>query len=162
MRKALIPGSFNPVTLGHFDMARRCASLFEEVHVVVFENTAKQGKGLFSGEECLEMLQIAFKDIPNIHTGATNKLVVDYAREEGIDTLVKGVRNVGDYEYESDLSVINRTLGNIETLFIPARPEYRHISSSVVQELIKYRCDIDSYVPAGVNEYIKAKIQKIR
>lgn len=160
MKRVLISGSFDPVTVGHFDIIKRCSDMFDEVYVVVFQNTEKKGKCFFSGEDCLEMLRIATKNITNVYADLTDKLVVDYARDNSIDLIVKGVRDTIDFEYEYGMFVINRSIGDCDTVFIPALPEYKHISSTFVRDMIKYGRDITPYVPEGVAEYIKEKAEK--
>ena len=154
MKRVLIPGSFDPVTVGHYDVIERCAGMFDEVYVVIFQNTEKKGKGIFTGEDCFEMMKIAVKDLPNVHADITDKLVVDYAKEHNIDFIVKGVRDTIEFEYEYDLFVINRSIGDFDTIFMPSLPEYKHISSTFVRDMIKYGRDVTPYVPKGVDEYI--------
>ncbi|MBR5314277.1 MAG: pantetheine-phosphate adenylyltransferase [Clostridia bacterium] len=154
-RRVLIPGSFDPITIGHYDVIKRAAEMFDEVYVVMFQNTNKIGKGIFSGDECLEMLKKATCALENVCVDITDKLVVDYAKEKGVDYIVKGIRDTIDFEYEYDLYVINRSIGDYDTVFIPAKPEYKHISSTFVRDMIKYGREIDSYVPDGVAEIIK-------
>ncbi len=158
MKKILIPGSFDPITIGHYDMIKRCSEIFDEVYVVAFSNTEKKGKGIFTGKDCYEMLKISVKDLPNVHADITDKLVVDYAKEKGIDIIVKGVRDTIDFEYEYDLYSINREIGGYDTIFVPANPEYKYISSTFVRDMIKYGRDISGYVPKDVDIYIKEKI----
>ena len=157
MKRVLIPGSFDPVTIGHYDVICRCAKMFDEVYVVVFQNTEKKGKGIFTGDECHEMIRLAVSDLPNVHTDITDTLVVDYAQKHNIDFIVKGVRDTIDFEYEYDLFVINKSIGGYDTIFMPSLPEYKHISSTFVRDMIKYGRDVTPYVPAGVGEFIKNK-----
>lgn len=149
MKRVLIPGSFAPITVGHYDMVKRCSEMFDEVYVVIFRNPAKDGKGIFTPEQCLEILKSAVADLPNVKTDMSEGLVVDYADANGIDFIVKGVRDTVDFEYEYDLYVINRDIGGVDTLFMPSRPEYKHISSTFVRDMIKFGRDITPYVPAG-------------
>ncbi|MBE6718836.1 MAG: pantetheine-phosphate adenylyltransferase [Ruminococcaceae bacterium] len=157
IKRVLIPGSFDPVTIGHYDVIKRCADIFDEVYVVVFQNTEKKGKGIFSGSDCLEMLKIAVRSLENVYTDITDTLVVDYAKEKNVDFIVKGVRDTIDFEYEYGLFAINRSIGDYDTIFIPSLPEYKHISSTFVRDMIKYGRDITPYVPDGVAEYIETK-----
>ncbi len=158
MKKVLIPGSFDPVTVGHYNIIERCAGVFDEVYVVVFQNTEKKGKGGFTGAECYEMLKIAVRDLPNVHADITDTLVVDYAKAHNIDYIIKGIRDTMDFEYEYDLFVINRSIGGYDTIFMPSLPEYKHISSTFVRDMIKYGRDVTPYVPKGVDEFIKNKM----
>ena len=157
MKRVLIPGSFDPITIGHYDIIKRCSEMFDEVYVVVFANTEKKGKGIFDGKDCYEMVKRAVSQIPNVYTDITDILVVDYAKQKNIDYIVKGVRDTIDFEYEYDLYVINENIGGYDTLFIPSRPEYKHISSTFVRDMIKYGRDVTPYVPEGVAQYIESK-----
>ena len=161
MKRVLIPGSFDPVTVGHYDIIKRCSEMYDEVYVVIFRNTEKAGKGIFDSNNCYEMMKIAVKDFDNVKADVTDKLVVDYAKEKNIDSIVKGVRDTIDFEYEYDLFVINKSIGGYDTVFVPACPEYKHISSTFVRDMIKYDRDVEPYVPKGVAEYInKIKTEK--
>ena len=157
MKRILIPGSFDPITIGHYDIIKRCALMFDEVYVVVFANTEKRGKGIFTGQECYEMVKTATDSIDNVIADITDKLVVDYAKEKSIDVIVKGVRDTIDFEYEYGMYSINREIGGYDTIFVPANPDYKFISSTFVRDMIKYGRDITPYVPNGVDEYIKQK-----
>lgn len=153
-RYALIPGSFDPPTNGHYDIAVRAANMFEKVYVVAFVNSSKSG--YFTVEERLSMLRAAFRDCPNIEVGVSDGLLAGYAREHGIGTLVKGARNATDFDYEMSLSLINRSIEQeLDTVIIPTRAEYQHISSTMVRDLIKYGCDFSGAVPPGVAEEIE-------
>lgn len=153
-KRVLIPGSFAPITIGHFDIIKRASEIFDEVYVVVFQNTEKGGKGMFSGEDCLEMLKRSVCGLENVYTDMTDKLVVDYAKEKEVDYIVKGIRDTIDFEYEYDLFVINQSIGDYDTVFIPSMPEYKHVSSTFVRDMIKYGRDVTPYVPEGVAEII--------
>lgn len=157
MKRVLIPGSFDPITVGHYDIIKRCSEIYDEVYAVIFRNTEKSGKGIFDANECYEMMGLAVKGLDNVHADITDKLVVDYAKEKNIDLIVKGIRDTIDFEYEYDLFVINRSIGGYDTVFMPSLPEYKHISSTFVRDMIKYGRDVDPYVPAGVGDYIKKK-----
>ncbi len=160
MKRVLIPGSYDPVTIGHYDVIKRCSEMFDEVYAVVFQNTEKKGKGIFNGNDCYEMLKTAVKDIDNVYTDITDKLVVDYAKEKNIDYIVKGIRDTIDFEYEYDLFVINKNIGGYDTIFVPSKPEYKHISSTFVRDMIKYDRDVTPYVPHGVADIINKKKQE--
>ncbi len=152
-RYALIPGSFDPVTMGHYDFAVRAAAMFEKVYVVAFTNSSKSGK--FTVEQRLEMLRAAFKDVPNVVVDVSEGLLAGYAREHNIGTLVKGARNATDFDYEMSLWLINRSIDEeLDTIIFPTRAEYMHVSSTMVRELIKYGCDYSAAVPPGVAEKI--------
>ena len=105
------------------------------------------------------MMKLAVKDLPNVYTDITDTLVVDYAKEHNIDFIIKGVRDTIDFEYEYDLFVINRSIGSYDTIFMPSLPEYKHISSTFVRDMIKYGRDVAPYVPKGVDKYIKDRMK---
>ena len=152
-KKALISGSFDPPTMGHYDLALRASKMFDEVYVTEFVNSSKHG--FFGTDERLEMLRAAFADIPNIHVDVWGGLLVDYAREHGIGTIVKGARSATDFDYEQSLALINRSLEpELDTVILPTKAEYMHISSTMVRELIRYGCDYSAAVPHGVAELI--------
>ena len=153
IRRALVPGSFDPPTLGHYDLAVRAAKIFDEVYVVAFVNAEKRGR--FRNEDKLAMLQAAFRDIPNIRCELSHGMLADYAVEHSIKTLVKGSRNATDFDYELSLSLINRAVEpELDTIILPTREEYMHISSTMVSEMIKYGRDYSRFVPKGVAEII--------
>lgn len=148
-KKALISGSFDPVTVGHYDLVVRAAKIFDEVYVTEFVNSSK--KGFFDSEERLCMLKAAFTGIPNVRVDSFGGLLVDYAREHGIGTVVKGARTAADFDYEQSMALINRSLeAELDTVIIPTKAEYMHISSTMVRELIRYGCDYSVAVPNGV------------
>lgn len=154
-KKALISGSFDPVTLGHFDLVCRAAKMFDEVYVTEFINSSKTS--FFSADERLQMLHAAFDGIENVHVDIWGGLLADYALEHGIGTIAKGARSATDFDYEMSLSLINRSINSeIDTIIIPTKAEYMHISSTMVRELIRYGCDYSAAVPAGVAALIEA------
>ena len=155
MKIAVYPGSFDPVTLGHMDVVRRAALLFDEVYVCVVPNGEKRSP-MFSDEEKLEMLRRAAADIPNVHADLWGGLVTDYAAEKGACVLVRGVRNGSDFDAEYQLSQIyNELRPGLDTVFLPASPEYSWISSTFAREMIKYHQDLTKYVPTSVVEIVK-------
>lgn len=157
MKKALIPGTFDPVTLGHRDIVERAARIFDEVIVAVFDNSQKHT--LFTTEQRLEMLKLALSGIENVRVDLSNGLLAAYAVENQVAALVKGVRNSTDFDYEHWLALINRSFeSELDTVLLPSRSEYQHISSTVVRELIKYGRPTFGYVPDAVAEYINSTI----
>ncbi len=151
---ALIPGSFDPVTLGHYDIVKRASAMFEHVYVTAFVNASKAGK--FTAEQRLEMLKTAFKEFGNVSVDVSCGLLCDYCRDKNIGIVVKGARNVTDFDYELTLSLINRSISpELDTIILPTKSEYIHISSTMVNELIKYGEDFTASVPCGVAELIK-------
>ncbi len=146
MTCALIPGSFDPVTVGHEEFIARAAALFDSVIVCVCDNSAKNC--MFTPEERYEFLKLVTEKYRNVRADICPGLLAEYAIKNRCDVIIKGVRNASDFDYENMLFAINRELApDIETLFIPARAETAHISSTMVRELIKYGCDFTPYIP---------------
>ena len=161
MRRAIYPGSFDPVTLGHLDIIKRAAAIFDELIVCVSVNSAKDS-GLFSPEERVELIRRVTEDLPNVKADCSRELVAEYARRSRSRVLVKGLRAASDYEYEFQMALINKKLNpQLETMFIPSSSKYTYISSSVVKELAGYGADLTDFVPreiiGDVNEKIKRK-----
>ena len=153
-KKALIPGSFDPPTVGHYDVVERAARMFDRVYVTAFVNSSKMGR--FSAEQRLEMLKAAFAGFDNVCVDVSEALLADYARERGIGTVVKGARNATDFDYELSLSLINRSLDSeLDTVILPTKSEYLHVSSTMVGEMIRYGRDFSGAVPVGVAELIR-------
>jgi len=145
---ALVPGSFDPPTIGHYDLVVRAAAMFDEVWVVAFVNASKKGR--FTVEAKRALLARAFADIPNVHVDVSEALLAGYAAEKGIGTLVKGARSATDFDYEMSLSLINRSLeAELDTVILPTKAEYMHISSTMVSEMIRYGRDYTQLVPPG-------------
>ncbi len=154
-RKALIAGSFDPVTSGHLDIIKRASTMFDTIYVVCFNNTSK--KNMFTPAQREEMLRIACSGLDNVITSSHEGLLADFAKEHGINVIIKGIRDSNDLAYELDLATINRTIDpDLDTIFMPARPELTHISSSFVRDVIKYGRYIKGILPDGVEEYIRA------
>ena len=156
-RICVIPGTFDPVTNGHFDVIERAADLFDRIYVTSFDNSLK--RTMFSSEERREMLRLACAGLDKVIVEATGDLVVDYAKARGAGFLVKGVRDMIDYEFEYTQFAINREIGgDIETIFFPAKNEHLYISSTFVREMIKYKRDIRKYVPKQVAEFVQNRL----
>ena len=156
--RCLYPGSFDPVTLGHMDMIRRAAALFDTVVVGVLHNPEK--KGCFSVEQRVDMLKKACVGIPNVQVISYGGLLAQLTREEGISVVVRGVRGVNDLESETAMARINRQLNPaLETLFLPASPEMGEISASMVRQLAAFGADLSAYVPSEVLPDILAAFQ---
>ncbi|MEK3887082.1 pantetheine-phosphate adenylyltransferase [Bacillus sp. FSL K6-3431] len=153
---AVCPGSFDPVTFGHLDIIRRGAKVFDEIYVVVLSNSAK--KPLFSVEERTDLIQAVTKDIPNVKVDSFNGLLVDYARSVNAHAIIRGLRAVSDFEYEMQVTSMNRVLNdNIETFFIMTNNQYSFLSSSIVKEVAKYNGDISELVPTQVEKALYHK-----
>lgn len=150
IRRALCPGSFDPVTNGHIDIISRAASLYDEVVVAVFVNQSKSG--LFDVEERRDMLREVTTEFPNVTIDTFQGLVVDYCRTHDIPVIVKGLRAVSDFDYELQMAQMNRGLAGVDTLFMPTNPEYSFLASSLVKEIAKWGGDVRSLVPPSVLE----------
>ncbi len=150
---ALIPGSFDPPTIGHYDIVARAAGVFDEVWVIAFSNSTKNG--MLSPEQKLRLLRTAFADFKNVHVDVSDGLLAGYAEEKGIGTIIKGARSATDFDYEMSMSLINRSLNaKLDTFIIPTKSEYMHISSTMVKEMIRYGMDYSRFVPEGTAELL--------
>ena len=146
MRKAIYPGSFDPVTYGHLDIIERAAKIFDELTVSVLNNSGKTP--LFSVDERVKMLQDVCADIPNVKVDSFSGLLVDYARRCGTDVIIKGLRAITDFEYELQMAQTNRKLlPSVDTVFLTTSLEYAYLSSSIVREVAAYGGDVHRFVP---------------
>ena len=163
VRRAVCPGSFDPVTNGHVDVFARAAALFDEVVVAIGVNRAKpSGSRLFGPDERLDLLRRAVQDLPNVRVEEFDGLVVDYARELGAVAIVKGIRGVTDFEYEQPMAGMNRHLSGIDTVFLTTDPAHQFVSSSLVKEVASYGGDVSALVPPFVLERLTARLQERR
>lgn len=157
MRIAVYPGSFDPVHHGHIDVIRRIARLFDGVIVAVAENVEK-GRGAFSLAERVTMLHEAVADLPSVEIAAYTGLTVSYASERGATCIVKGLRAVGDFDFELKQSAMNRKLApNLDTLLLIADPEYAFISSSLIREVASLGGAVDTIVPPAVAARLRGR-----
>lgn len=153
---AICPGSFDPVTNGHVDIIERASKIFDEVIVAVFNNEAKSP--LFSVEERMELLRESTKYLPNIIIDSSDHLLMDYAKEKHADAVIRGLRAVSDFEYEMQITSMNKKLNpEIETLFMMTNNRYSFLSSSMIKEAAKYHGDISGLVPEIVQAALKEK-----
>jgi pantetheine-phosphate adenylyltransferase len=148
---ALCPGSFDPVTLGHLDIIERAARHFDEVIVAVIRNPQKT-QSLFTLEERQQMLKEATAHLGNIRIEFFKGLLVDFAKEQGADAIVKGLRAVSDFDYELQMAQMNQRLSGIDTFYLPTSPQYSFLSSSLVREVARFGGDVSGMVPDHVNE----------
>lgn len=156
--KVIYPGSFDPLTLGHIDMIKRLSNMFDGVIVAVLINENK--KSVFSLEEREEIIkkQIENDGLKNITIKSFDGLLVNFARETGVNTVARGLREVTDYEYEKNIAMFNSKLMNgLETIFLLSDPKYSYISSSGVREVAKFNGDVSSFVSKDVELAIKEK-----
>lgn len=153
---AVCPGSFDPITYGHLDIIARGAKVFDEVYVSILNNSSK--KPLFTVEERIALIKEVTKDIPNVKVDSFQGLLVDYAKNIGANAIIRGLRAVSDFEYEMQLTSMNRFLNNeIETFYIMTNNQYSFLSSSIVKEVAQYHGTITELVPPKVEEALKRK-----
>lgn len=156
MRRAIYPGSFDPITNGHLDVLQRAAGIFDELIVAVAKDNAKQS--LFTVEERVEMLSLATEHLPNLRVLPFEGLLVDFARKQKAIALVRGLRAVSDFEFEFQLALMNRKLEpNLETLFLMPREELTYISSRLVKEISRLGGNVNQFVPPHVVTALKKK-----
>ncbi|MDO4555530.1 MAG: pantetheine-phosphate adenylyltransferase [Lachnospiraceae bacterium] len=156
MKRAIYPGSFDPVTLGHLDIIKRAAGLFDEVIIGILVNPGKNP--WFTMEERMEMLRCTTKEIPNIEIASFEGLLVDFCRMRKIDGIIRGVRGGTDFDYELPMAQINQQLyAKTETVFLAANPAYSFISSSAVKELAVFGGDYTSMLPPEIAARMKYK-----
>ncbi|HEY1053358.1 MAG TPA: pantetheine-phosphate adenylyltransferase, partial [Prosthecobacter sp.] len=149
MRRAIYPGSFDPITNGHLDVLQRAAGIFDQLIIAVARDNAKQS--LFSVDERVELIRNAAAEIPGIVVMPFQGLLVNFAREQKACALVRGLRAVSDFEFEFQLALMNRKLEpNLETLFLMPREEYTYISSRLVKEICRLGGHIEQFVPPNV------------
>lgn len=157
MTRAICPGSFDPVTMGHINIIERSARLFDEVLVLVSANSSKSPA--FSMEERVELLKKATARFGNVQVEKLEGLLADYACKAGADTLIKGLRAVTDFEYEFQLALINKKLNpHLETLFMTTDPQYMYLSSSMVREVGAYGGDISEFVPPEILPQVQERL----
>ncbi|WP_110112944.1 pantetheine-phosphate adenylyltransferase [Bacillus sp. CGMCC 1.16541] len=156
---AVCPGSFDPVTKGHLDIIKRGANVFDTVYVVVLNNSSKNP--LFTVEERVALLQQVTSSISNIVVESHSGLLMEYAKQKGASTILRGLRAVSDFEYEMQITSVNRVIEKeIETLFMMTNNQYSFLSSSIVKEVAKYGGDVSELVPPLVKEALTQKFQQ--
>lgn len=157
VRRCVCPGSYDPITLGHLDVIRRAAALYDEVVVALLYNQAKQG--MFTPAERLELIEAECADLPNVQAlEFQGRLLVDVCTELGIGAIVKGLRGDMDYSYELPMAVMNRYLTGVETLFLPGDPSFTQVSSSLIKEVARFGGDISGLVGPRVSQALAAKL----
>ncbi len=158
MKKAVYPGTFDPLTIGHLDIIKRAARFVDELHVVVADNYKKTPT--FTSDERMEMIKRVTTDVPNIIVTTTTDLVVRYAQKNNIDLIIRGLRNIQDYENEYALYQFNRNLyRNIETIILFPSSRNHFVSSSAIKELIVHHADISPYVPKEIIHDVQEKFR---
>ncbi|MFL6240927.1 MAG: pantetheine-phosphate adenylyltransferase [Actinomycetes bacterium] len=156
-RRAVCPGSFDPVTNGHIDIIGRASRQFDEVVVAVLINKSKSS--LFTVDERIEMLTECTTDYPNVKIDSFHGLLVDFCRDRGIQVIVKGLRAVSDFDYELQMGQMNHSLAEVETLFMPTNPLYSYLSSSLVKEVATYGGDVSTLLPESVNRRLVERLR---
>lgn len=156
--KAIYPGSFDPITYGHIDIIQRLQPIYGELTVLVAHSPKKTY--LFSAEERAHLIRKCLKDLPGINIDMFDGLTVEYAKKVQASVIIRGLRAVSDFEYESAMANMNKKLGpEVETMIVFTRPEYGHISSRMVKEVAFYRGDLTGIVPPAVAEALKSKYE---
>lgn len=159
MFKVLLPGTFDPPTNGHLNILKRAARLFDEVAVVIAANLEKAH--LFSPEERLAMMRALTQGMPNVTVTIWNGLIVDFAEKIGVFVIVRGVRALADFDYEFELSLMNRSLNRrIETIFLPTDQKYSVLRSSAIKEVARFGGDVSAMVPPSVARALAEKLGK--
>ena len=158
MRRAVCPGSFDPVTNGHLDIIGRASRLFDEVIVAVLVNESKSG--LFPHDERVEMLREVTAVHPNVRVDGFQGLLVDYCRDQGAAVVIKGIRAVSDFDYELKMAQMNVGLAGVETLFMPTNPLYSFLSSSLIKDVAKWGGDVTPHVPEIVALRLADRLRK--
>lgn len=160
MKIAICPGSFDPVTLGHLDIISRASRLFDKVIVAVLCNTSKHPS--FTVEERIAFLKEVTKDYDNVEVDSFSGLLVDYAKEKGAVAVVKGLRAVSDFEYEFQMSMINKKLyPEVDTVYLNTSQDYMYLSSSVVKQIASFGGDISNFVPETIHDKIVDRLRNI-
>jgi len=148
MKKAIFPGSFDPITLGHVDIINRGATLFDEIIIAIGENSSKDY--MFSIDERVAFIESAFKDNPKVRVMNYSGLTIDFCKEIEVDFIMRGLRNPADFEFEKAIAHTNRHLATLETVFLLTSSQTSFISSSIVREIIRYEGDYKKLVPNSV------------
>lgn len=157
MKRAIYPGSFDPVTFGHLDVIHRAARISEELIVGVLENGSKNQ--LFSAAERVNMLEEAARDLPNVRIKSFEGLLIDFAKQEKCQVIIRGLRAITDFEYELQMAQTNRIMdAKLDTMFLTTSLEYAYLSSSTVKEVARFGGDLSKFVPEAVAEKLKEKI----
>jgi pantetheine-phosphate adenylyltransferase len=160
VRRAVCPGSFDPVTNGHLDIVARASQLFDEVVVAVGVNKSKSR--LFSADERIDMLTEACREFPNVKVDSFAGLLTTFCQERDIIAIVKGLRAVSDFDYELQMAQMNSSLAEIETVFVPTSPEWSFLASSLVKEVATFGGDVSGLIPEFVRERLTARLDERR
>ncbi len=156
MRRAVCPGSFDPVTNGHIDIIERASGLFDEVIVAVGTNASKNR--LFTADERMEMLRESCSRYANVTVDGFDGLLTTFCQERDAHAIVKGLRAVSDFDYELQMAQMNSSLTDVETVFVPTSPEYSFLASSLVKEVAAFGGDVSGLIPAHVHERLTERL----
>jgi pantetheine-phosphate adenylyltransferase len=156
MRRAVCPGSFDPITFGHLDIISRASAHFDHVVVAVLENRTKSS--LFTVDERIEMIRETTAHLTNVSVDSWSGLLVDYCKSNSIQAIVKGLRAVTDFDYELQMAQVNLQGSGVETMFMATSPVHSFLSSSLVKELAHYGGDVSTMVPASINAALKLRV----
>ena len=156
MRRAVCPGSFDPITFGHLDIIARASAHFDHVVVAVLENRTKSS--LFTVDERIEMIRETTAHLTNVSGDSWSGLLVDYCKSNSIQAIVKGLRAVTDFDYELQMAQVNLQGSGVETMFMATSPVHSFLSSSFVKELAHYGGDVSTMVPASINAALKLRV----
>ena len=158
MKNAIYPGSFDPVTVGHLNIIRRAAQIFDKLTVCVMVNAGKNP--MFSLEERVELIQRVTRDLPNVEVDFSSELLAEYARKKGSCVIVKGLRAGSDFENEFQMAMINHKINpDLDTMFLTAEHQYTYLSSSIVKELGHYHVDLSDFLPEEIIPDFLARIK---
>jgi pantetheine-phosphate adenylyltransferase len=162
---AVVPGSYDPVTLGHLDVIQRAAAIFDEVVIAVVDSSVRKNKPLFDIQERLSFIDEAVQELglENVRAERFDVLVVEFARTVGATAIVKGLRAISDYEYEAEMAQLNRNEApDIESLYLMASPQYSFLSSSGIKDMATFGGDISRYVPPRVARRLQEELTRQR
>jgi pantetheine-phosphate adenylyltransferase len=158
---AVCPGSYDPVTLGHLDIIRRTADVFDNVIVAVVNQPVRKQKTLFSAEDRVEFIQREVQNLVNVEVKPFSNLIVDFAKENGANAIVKGLRAISDFEYEFEMNQLNRKMApDIESIYMMSSPQYSFLRSSGVKELAMFGGDLKDLVPAAVAAHLEEALKR--
>jgi len=156
MRRAVCPGSFDPITLGHLDIISRASAHFDHVVIAVLENRTKSS--LFTVDERIEMIRETTAHLSNVSVDSWSGLLVEYCKSNSIQAIVKGLRAVTDFDYELQMAQVNLQGSGVETMFMATSPVHSFLSSSLVKELAHYGGDVSTMVPVSINAALKLRV----
>ncbi len=159
MKNAIYPGSFDPITVGHLNIIRRAAEIFDHLTVCVMVNAGKNP--MFTLEERVELIKRVTSDLPNVEVDASSELLAEYARRKGKCVIVKGLRAGSDFENEFQMAMINHKINpDLDTMFLTAEHQYTYLSSSMVKELGSYGVDLKDFLPAQIIPDFQSKMKE--